>query len=322
MAESIANLVENMNLEEPAPNGEPSPEPTPKPNQDPGSGSDNPGGGDPKPSDQPGGKGEPKGGPGSDPKSAEPAKEPDPGYVADEVGDEDEPSGSAAKLDPKKTETPPETTLSPELQYVVDRLPVLSVRGKDRTYQVKAAGQLPEDFEFASKHEELVFNQALAAQEFKAQQLLNEFNQNKQQETFREYSEKENEDIRHDIGDLQREGELPRFQYLPSDKRFNDDPAVKAVQTVMDYMQEKNDAYAKANRPYRITFRDAYDQLQKQIAKESPDNSAQAKEDKERAEVSRRTGAGRTTNNTPAPKARVARSMEDLLSRIDNYDFA
>lgn len=322
MADSIANLVENMNLEETPPSGEPSPEPTPEPNKDPGSGSDSPGGGTPKSGDKPGGKGEPKGGPGGDAPSSEPAKDepadPNSGYIADEVTEE-EPKGTEPGKPP---ESPSETTLTPELQYVVDRLPVLSVRGKDRTYQVKAAGQLPEDFEFASKHEELVFNQALAAQEFKAQQLLNEYNQTKQRETFEEYSARENEDIRHDIGDLQRDGELPRFQYLPSDKRFNDDPAVKAVQEIMDYMSEKNDAYAKANRPYRITFRDAYDQLQKQIAKDTPDTSAQAKEDKERAEVSRRTGAGRTANNTPAPRARVSRSMEDLMAKIDNYDFA
>ena len=321
MADSIANLVENMNLEETPQDGNPSPEPTPKSDQDPGSGADDPRGGDGKSGDKPGGKGSPEDGSGSDPKGSEPAKEPgsDTGYIADEVEDE----GTKGTEPGKSQEQPSQTqTLTPELQYVVDRLPLLSVRGKDRSYQVKAAGQLPEDFEFASKHEELVFNQALAAQEFKAQQLLNEYNSNKQRETFEEYSAKENEDIRHDIGDLQRENELPRFQYLPNDKRFNDDPAVKAVQEIMDYMQEKNDAYAKANRPYRITFRDAYDQLQKQIAKSNPDTSAQAKEDKERAEVSRRTGAGRTANNTPAPKARVSRSMEDLMAQIDNYDFA
>jgi hypothetical protein len=316
--DSISQLVENMDLPEGEPSGEPSSEPTPKSDPSPGSGSKDPGNGDPKSGEQPGDKGEPEGGSGSDEPSPDGAKEPDPdsGYVADE---EDE--GKPEPADTKR-ETPDAQTLTPELQYVVDRLPVLSVRGRDRTYQVKAAGQLPEDFEFASKHEELVFNQALAAQEFKAQQLLNEFNSNKQQETFKEYTARENADIQHDIGDLQREGELPRYQYKSTDKRFNDDPAVKAVAEIRAYMNEKNDAYAKANRPYRITFRDAYEQLAKQIAKDET-KDAQAKEDSERKEVSRRTGAGRTANtNTPAPKARVARSMEDLMSRIDNYDFA
>jgi hypothetical protein len=318
MADTIANLVENMNLDEEPTNGEPSSEPTPTTDQKPGSGPDDSGNGNKEPGQQSPGSGEPESGSGGDaesnPEPEEPT-DPDAGYVADEV--EDEPTKS-------EPSPPSETgqTLTPELQYVVDRLPLLSVRGRDRTYQVKAAGQLPEDFEFANKHEELVFNQALAAQEFKAQQLLNEYNSKKQQETFEQYSERENADIRHDIGDLQREGELPKFQYLPQDKRFNDDPAVKAVQEIMDYMTEKNDAYAKANRPYRITFRDAYDQLLKQIQKETPETTAQAKEDNERKEVSRRTGAGRTANANPAPKARVARSMEDLMSRIDSYDFA
>lgn len=319
--ETIASLVEGMNLEGDTPNGEPSSEPETSPSEEPGDGADDPGDGDPKSDDKPGSEGKPEGGPGSDAKGTpgtegdEPA-EPDAGYVADEV--EEEPT-----VDPKTEElTANSSGLTPELQYVVDRLPALTVRGKDKTYQIKAAGQLPEDFEFATKREELVFNQALAAQEIKAQNLLNEYQAKQQQETFSKYNQQENEGIRHDIGDLQRENELPRFKYLPTDKRFNDDPAVKAVQEVMDYMNQKNEDYTKAKRPYRITFRDAYDQLATQIRKSQTESPAQKKEDAERANVSRRTGAGRTTPSNQVKAPVVARNMEELMSRIDSFDFA
>lgn len=318
MAE-IADLVENMNLEE-APNGEPGTEPKGPTDQKPNGGSDNPTGGSEQPNSEPGGKGEPEGGSGADPKgdtgSDKPA-DPNSGYVADEVEEE-------ATETPKTEDVAPVPSgLSPELQYVVDRLPNLTVNGKDGPYTVKAAGQLPADFEFASKREELVFNQALAAQEYRAQQLAVEYKNTEQQKSYQKANDQENELIRHDIGDLQREGDLPRFQYKSTDPKFNDDPAVKAVQEIMDYMNEKNEAYVKASRPYRITFRDAYEQMAKQIAKEfNNDNADQKREDNERTQVVRRTGASRSTTSAPVKTARIAPSMGTLLDRIENMDFA
>jgi hypothetical protein len=319
----IADLVENMDLPEGEPNGEPSPKPTPEPNKDNGDGKGDPGNGDSKSGSKPGDEGKPKDGSGGDKPSADGAEKPaeDGGYVADE---EDEGGETTEPTPQTKTAEPLPTGLSADLQYVVDRLPVLSVRGKDRTYQVKAAGQLPEDFEFASKREELIFNQSLAAQELKADKLLNEYNSNQQRETYAKYSEQENTDVRHDIGDLQRENELPKFKYLSTDSRFNDDPAVKAVQEVLNYMNQKNSDYIANQKPYRITFRDAYDQMVSQITKANAkgDTPAQKKEDTERKNVSRSTSSGRSTSSNPIPKAVVSRNMEDLMAKIDNLDFA
>lgn len=317
---AIADLVEGMNLDEEPTNGEPSPEPTPEPDKNDGDDSGDNGDGAGKSNSESGDKGEPDGGSGSDKKSADGDEKPaeDSGYVADEEdgGEPTEP------VTPTKTEEPIPSGLTPDLQYVVDRLPVLSVRGKDRTYQVKAAGQLPEDFEFASKREELIFNQSLAAQELKADKLLAEYNNNQQQETYRKYSDQENADIRHDIGDLQRENELPKFQYLSTDPKFNDDPAVKAVQEVMDYMNEKNQDYINKSKPYRITFRDAYQQMVRQIQKETPTDTKQKKEDTERKNVSRSTSQGRSASSAPVSKPVVSRNMEELMAKLDNMDFA
>lgn len=320
--DTIADLVENMDLPEGEPNGEPSPKLETGSDKDPGNGASDNGDGAGESGSGSGDKGESDKGSGGDDKGADGAKDPadeDGGYVADEV----EEGGTTEPTPKEKTEEPLPTGLSADLQYVVDRLPVLSVRGKDRTYQVKAAGQLPEDFEFASKREELIFNQSLAAQELKADKLLAEYKNNQQTETYKKYSEQENADIRHDIGDLQRENELPKFQYLSTDKRFNDDPAVKAVQEIMDYMNEKNQDYINNQKPYRITFRDAYDQMVSKIQKDNAkgDNPAQKKEDAERKNVSRQTSQGRTASNAPVSKPVVSRNMEDLMAKIDNMQF-
>jgi hypothetical protein len=317
---AIADLVENMDLPEETSDGKPSSEPSTGPGKDDGDGKDNTGDGAGESGVKPGDEGESKDGSGGDAKGADGATESktdDSGHLADEGegGETTEPTTQT------KAEEPLPTGLSADLQYVVERLPVLSVRGKDRTYQVKAAGQLPEDFEFASKREELIFNQSLAAQELKADKLLAEYNNNQQQETFKKYSDQENTDIRHDIGDLQRENGLPRFKYLPTDSRFNDDPAVKAVQEVMDFMNEKNQDYINNSKPYRITFRDAYDQMVTKIQKETPTDTKQKQEDSERKNVSRSTSQGRSASSAPVSKPVVSRNMEDLMSKIDNLDW-
>lgn len=324
MADSIAEMVDNLDIEGGS-DGISSPEPKGSADKDPGDGASGDGRGATKPGDESGDKGATDTGSGGDGKSDSDPKDPgasDDGYVADEA--EDEPPASKA---PDKPGTTP-SGLSPELEYVVGRLPILTVHGREggegqvKSYQVKAAGQLPENFEFTSKREELIFTQSLASQELKAQQLLNEFNYNKQQETSKQYDQQENADIRSDMGDLQREGKLAKFKYPPSDRRFNDDPAVKEAQAAIEYMNDKNATYTKAGKLYRISFRDAFEQLQRADTKTTPEAKAQGKEDADRKQVSRQTGAGRSASATPPPKARIARNMEDLISRIDTMEFS
>lgn len=327
MADTLADVVENMDLGEGDSNGSTGTESKGDSSKGSGDGAGDSKRGSGESSDKSGSKGTTEDGStgdgeGSSGSEDSGAEGDDPGYVADEVGDEDEP----VVVD--KKEEPPAASLPPDLQYVVDRLPVLSVRGKDgsdgkvQTFQVKAAGQLPDSFEFASKREELIFTQALASQEIKAQNLQNEYNYKQQQESAAKYSTQENEDIRHDIGDLQREGLLAKFKYAPTDKRFAEDAGVKQAQQVIDYMNEKNEGYTKQGRLYRISFADAFAQLANQgkIPATKQENK-QAAEDSQRKDVSRRTAGGRAMAASAPPKARPARSMEDLLSRIDNMEF-
>ncbi len=253
-----------------------------------------------------------------------------------EGGDADADDGYAAdELDDEGTEDEPITAvdrgqqsndLSPELQYIVDNLPNIQVRGRTstngniRNFTVKAAGQLPETFEFASKRDELIFTQQIAAQELKAQQLQSTYQQDQQKQQAQKYSDQENTDIRSDIGDLQREGLLPKFKYAPNDRKFDSDPGVQAAQDVMDFMNEKNNDYAKQGKLYRISFRDAYEQVARREANKQA-SQRQSNEDRQRRTVSRQlAGAGSAPSNS-VNRARPARSTEDLLARIDMLDF-
>lgn len=241
----------------------------------------------------------------------------DGGYIADEL----EEGGADKKQDELDQ---PQPDLSPELKYIVDHLPTLTVRGKQadgsvKTFSVKAAGQLPEDFEFSSKREEMMFVQALSAQESKAQSLQATYQREQQQAQATKYSVQENADIRSDIADLQREGSIPKFKYPPSDKRFTTDTGVKAAQEVMEFMNEKNQAYAKTGKLYRVSFKDAYEMMGKRTTDTKQDDK-QASEDKERKKITRQmAGSGSTSARTLA-KPRPAASMQDLINRLDSYD--
>lgn len=246
------------------------------------------------------------------------------GYLAD-AGDDD-----GSKPAPVEVGAAPVPTgLSPDLQYVVDNLPTLAVRGKTsadgpvRTFQIKAAGQLPEEFEFASKREELLFNQSIVGQEVRARELQSEFKQREQNKAATDFAEKENKDIRAGIGSLQREGKLDRFKYEPDDPKFADDPPVKEAQEAIDYMNKRNaqylDAANKGGVLYHLSFQDAYTQLQ--ASKGSTGSSAQDKEDKERKGVARATAGSAGAPSTGLSKPRAARSMQELMDRIEASEY-
>jgi hypothetical protein len=214
---------------------------------------------------------------------------------------------------------------------VVDNLPTLSVRGRTggensavRTFQVKAAGQLPEDFEFASKREELLFNQAIIGQEVSARELQASYKQQTQTKAAADFAEKENKDIRAGIAAMQREGKLARFKYQPDDARFAEDAPVKEAQEVIDFMNKRNAEYLdNANKGgvlYHLNFRDAYTMLQAEKGTSSTD-TAQAKEDRERKGVARATAGAAGAPSNGLTKPRAAGSMQEILDRLETSEF-
>lgn len=318
-ATNLADIAENLDIKE-TPNdnngqtesGE-SRESGGSDNQEPG---DSQGGSAEAPANEPSGSGEGDNQEGSgDVGDGASEDESGEGYIADEVEPEEEPT--------PEPEVPNTGALSPELQYVVENLPDIPVRGKTgtndtiKTFNVKSAGQLPDDFQFASEKDRLLFTQAISSQELKANQLLTQYQQDQVTKQNEQYVQQENEDIRHDIGDLQREGRLGKFQYPADDPKFNDDPAVKEAQNVINFMNDVNKRYADQKKLYRIDFKTAFEVLESQKAKQNP---AQKQEDAARKQVSRRTAGSQGAASKDIVKPRIHSDMQNLMSYIDNLD--
>ncbi len=240
------------------------------------------------------------------------------GFTAHEL-DADEESKSEPEIAPANTDG-----LNAEQKYIVDNLPYISTRIKSgngtKEVQVKSWTQLPEDVEFASKRDEMAFVNALQAQENRALRLQQTFQQNQQQASNKEFSEREDAQTRDDVDKLQQAGDLPKFKVNINDPKFDDDPAAKQVQSVLDFMEAKNkeyyDAYGKG-RPFRhIGFEEAFYMYERNNPSKAP---AQKREDAERRELaeSLRGNRGLTSREVKRPTIKSGTRIEDILSRID-----
>ncbi len=174
--------------------------------------------------------------------------------------------GDGGKPAEKSEEAPEEPKLEalPEWQkYVLERLPQIQVlghageNGKDKVYSVKSYTELPSDFEFSSRRDELAFNAALASQEYKANELVKEYQQEEQKRQNQEWASKDAVDVEGDIKRLQKEGLLPKFQYESNDPKFDTDPAVKEANEIYDLRQKINAQYYQQKRNYYISYEDA-----------------------------------------------------------------
>lgn len=244
------------------------------------------------------------------------------GYLADD-GDSEEPS-KPAERDPQEQTKP--GNLNPEQQYIYDNLPAIGVRGADgRMYSVKVDTELPEDFDFVSKAEERAFYRNLSAQEINARELRSQFQQSAQSLQTQEFEARENESIRQDVADLQREGQMPRFKLKVDDPKFDTDPAAKQMQEVLDVMAERNEQYLKEyqqGRAYRhIGFNEAFSIWQR-TSDTGKQQTQQRSEDKERKNVANKTrsGQGLTSAELSKPVVRSGTSTRDLMARIDAMD--
>lgn len=246
------------------------------------------------------------------------------GYLADEAGDE--PPEPSKPTTPDATPPAPTGNLTPEQQFIYDNLPTISTRGADgRVYNVKVDTELPEDFDFANKLEERTFYRNLTAQELNARELRNQFMQSSQSQQATDFEQRENESIRQDVADLQREGAMPKFKLKVDDPKFNDDPAAKQMQEILDVMSERNDQYLQEfqqGRSYRhIGFKEAYDVWAK-TSKEGKAHTEQQKEDRERKGIADKVTSrpGLSVSEMPKPIVRSGTSTRDLMARIDAMD--
>lgn len=243
--------------------------------------------------------------------------EDDKGYTASEI---DQPEKvSSEEEEPTEIDT---NGLNDEAKYIVENLPYITARIKDgenvKEVQIKSWTQLPDDVNFATKRDEIAFMNALTAQENRALDLQNKFQQGQQEKQTQQFEERENEAVRADITELQKAGELPKFKVKPDDAEFDKDPATKEVQKVLDFMHERNEQYLKEyqqGRAYRhLGFREAFVLQQK-----SKPNKAEVEEDAERQGLANKTNVtrGMASKELKKPTVKAGTTVDQILARID-----
>lgn len=240
----------------------------------------------------------------------------DSGFFADEDDVEDT----------KEEELPAApASFTPEEKYIVDNLPLISVRvimsdDSVKTVQVRSAAELPRDAKgYATFHEGEVFKQAVTAQEMKARELQAYYRQHQNQVQAQEFEKKENAAIREDIAELQRDGEIPKFKAQPGTRAFDNDPAAKIVQETIDFMNERNAKYLeRSNRggAYRhIGFAEAYELLHASSKDKFDVKDSSARREAARKLVSKQGGSSKTA------KAPVSgRTIKEVAAEFDDFE--
>lgn len=189
---------------------------------------------------------------------------------------------------------------------------------------------IPADFKFANDQQLTAAQTGFMQMENKAQQLLGNYRQNQSNQAAQDFEKRENEGIRADVADLQRDGRMPKFKVQPGAAGFDDDPAAQQMAEVLKVMGDTNDKYLQQyqqGRPYKhIGFSEAYDLWEKQNPgkqaekekddKQSKEDDTRAKRGAERSENQRGMDAG----NIVKPTVGAGTTTRDLMARIDAMD--
>lgn len=257
--------------------------------------------------------------------------EDDKGFTADDALEEKAPD--APQVPP--TDSGGVILNAAEQKYVVDNigepLVIRGMRGtgddvKEVELKVYEPTQIPRDFQFGSQSDLLAAQQGFSRLEQKAQTLLGNFRQKQNQTQANDFEVRENEGIRQDVAELQKDGAFPKFKIQPGQKGFDDDPAAQEMATVLDIMTKQNNQYMQEyqqGRPYKhIGFREAFETYQKsQGTKEK--EVEQKHEDDERKQIADKVGTNRgmTASKIVKPTVRSGTTTRDILNRIENGDF-
>lgn len=234
----------------------------------------------------------------------------------DDAESDDEEEAEDDEDDEEDTTEELETEPGSIQEYIIERLPTLTVKGKDgKTYNIKVAEELPEDFEFENKRAEMLFTQQLVDQNQEIHKLATEFNNKQADAQAREARVSDAKAVSTELTELQDEGLLPKFKEKVSSSKLQKDPAYLEAQEVFKKMQDMNKNYAKKGLPYRVGLRDALREIQynKLTAK---DQTRKTKATEERKKVaSKLAGGGSTKEDTTKPRVRHGESISDILDR-------
>lgn len=253
-------------------------------------------------------------------------------FTADDAPEVEEVDQPTAPTDANNVQLSPA-----EQKYLADNIeqigePVVftgKVGDKEVSYKVYDVNQLPDAFVPDSV---VAFNKGVSrinAMNDKAQSMLNDYRANQSQAQARDFEQRENEGIRLDVADLQKEGRFPKFKVAPGTPGFDDDPAAQQMAEVLKVMAERNQLYLEQfnqGRPYRhIGFTEAFDiweRSQPKTATKSKEDAAQDKEDAERKRKAETPAANQGQNPNSMSKAVIPRgtTVRDILNRLDADD--
>lgn len=231
--------------------------------------------------------------------------------------------------------------LSPQEQkYIADNIgePIVirGIRGEGenaKEVEIKAysPADIPADFKFANDQQLVAAQTGFQSLEQKANQLLGNYRQNQSTQAAQDFERRENEGIRQDVADLQKEGKFPKFTVRPGEQGFDDSPEAKQMAEVLGIMAERNETYLKQyeqGRPYKhIGFTEAFEIWERQSPERQKARKADEDQDKEdqerRARAPERSDSNRgmSASNIVKPTIRPGTTTRDILNRIENEDF-
>lgn len=273
----------------------------------------------------------------------------DAGKAGDDKGKEGEDEGEftaddALEVEEKPTDAKPAAPtdnagiqMSPaEQKYIVDNIgqPIvingykLNAEGEREPYEIKAYAweNVPKDFVFASDSDQGAAADAFRRLDQKATDLLGNYRQQQSNQQAQDFERRENEGIRADVADLQKEGRFPKFKVQPGAAGFDDTAEAKQMADVLKIMGERNEVYLQQfnqGRPYKhIGFAEAYEIYERtnpDKKAEQKRDEAQAKEDQERKGTAERgsDNRGASASNIMKPTVKPGTTMRDIMARID-----
>jgi hypothetical protein len=280
-------------------------------------------------------------------KRIEAPKEEKPELDADGKPVEEPKKGEFTADDALEVETPKDNTpqaptdnagiiLSPaEQKYIADNIgePIViqGFRGEGENQQaveIKAysPSDIPKDFKFANDQQLAAATSSFQSLEKRAGDLLGQYRNNQSNEAAADFERRENEGIRGDLSELQKEGRFPKFTVQPGADGFEDTAEAQQMAEVLKIMTDTNERYLREynqGRPYKhIGFAEAFSAWEsKNPAKqaERKTNDDQKKEDEERLKKAERgpSNSGMNPSNIVKPTVRSGTTTRDILARID-----
>lgn len=211
--------------------------------------------------------------------------------------------------------------MKPVQKYIYQELPYITLKGKDAEgniseITVKTPEQIPEDFEFASKRDEKIADDAFLEQNKRADQMYGKIQTTSQQTKQQQTQQRENESIISGVEKLQEDGVIPKIVAKPGTPEFDKDPGVLRANEILAYRAEilktgENVSIISAGKMFKADHPELY------VAKPAPKGDAERKKaSKNVSGGGRGTPAGAKKGDRPKfPPGTSASDIADFYSQ-------